>query len=86
MKKPAVDFREKNLNDLRKEISQEMSYYVKSEFVNPHRDPLLWWREKKNKYPRLSTMARRYLAIPCTSAESERLFSTGGDIVTNKRT
>ncbi|GBP26176.1 hypothetical protein EVAR_74938_1 [Eumeta japonica] len=30
-------------------------------------------------------MASRYLTTPCTSAESERLFSTAGDIVTDKR-
>lgn len=74
MKKPAIDIRQKSLQDLRKEISQEMTYYVNSELIIPHQDTLLWWREEKNKYPRLSTMARRYLAIPCTSAESERLF------------
>ncbi|XP_053597533.1 uncharacterized protein LOC128668478 [Microplitis demolitor] len=85
IKKPAVDIREKNLDDLQKDILQEMSHYVNFELINPHRDPLLWWREEKNKYPRSSTMARRYLAIPCTSAESERLFSIAGDIVTDKQ-
>ncbi|XP_057337855.1 uncharacterized protein LOC130675939 [Microplitis mediator] len=48
MKKPAVDIRDKNLHDLRKEISQEMSYYVNSELINPHRDPLLRWQEENN--------------------------------------
>ncbi|CAN0434474.1 unnamed protein product, partial [Laminaria digitata] len=32
-----------------------------------------------------ATLARRVLAIPATQAESERLFSCAGNIVTNIR-
>ncbi|CAD6211034.1 GSCOCG00010951001-RA-CDS, partial [Cotesia congregata] len=48
-------------------------------------DPIQWWKKESIKYPLLSMMARRYLPIPSTSVESERLFSTAGDIVTEKR-
>ena len=37
--------------------------------------PLEWWKAHAVSYPLLSRLARRYLAIPASSASSERLFS-----------
>jgi len=48
-------------------------------------DPLSWWRTNASKFPILAIMARNYLAIPATSASSERVFSTTGNIVTRNR-
>ena len=49
-------------------------------------DCLFWWRGKRQQqYPRLSELARRVLAVPATSAASERLFSKAGLIITKKR-
>ncbi len=39
----------------------------------------------ENKFPRLSTLAREYLAIPGTSVSSERAFSTCGLTLTKQR-
>ena len=47
-------------------------------------DPLVWWRDTK-EYPRLSTLARRYLCITPTSVPCERTFSKGGWIVNKRR-
>ena len=48
-------------------------------------DPLEWWRVKSADFPHLAILARRVLAIPATQAESERLFSCAGLIVTKTR-
>ncbi len=45
----------------------------------------MWWKLNSVKYSNLSRMARDYLAIPWTSASSERLFSSGKELITNKR-
>lgn len=46
---------------------------------------LMWWKEHATRFPYLSQLARRYLAMPATSASVERLFSVAGQIVTAKR-
>ena len=47
---------------------------------------LRWWNENKSSFPRVSQVARKYLSAMATSMPCERLFSTGGNIVTVKRT
>lgn len=47
---------------------------------------LPWWRDVgTKKYPKLAALARKYLAVPATSAASERLFSLAQHITTGRR-
>ena len=71
---------------------QELDFYwlTAGEQLNVgelHRDSivLLWWKEHAAQFPYLSQLARRYLAMPATSASVERLFSVAGQVVTAKR-
>ncbi len=38
-------------------------------------NPLKWWTENCTKYPYVANIARKYLAIPATSAPSEQVWS-----------
>jgi hypothetical protein len=49
------------------------------------KSPLEWWADRETKYPRLSVIAKRVLAVPATSVPSERIFSSAGLIVTKLR-
>ena len=56
--------------------------------VNPdgsYVNPLPWWRENTSRFPLLSELAHVYLAIPATSAPSERVWSRASRILTCKR-
>jgi len=46
---------------------------------------LEYWHTKKYEYPRLAQMAVEILSIPAMSAECERLFSSGGLMVSPLR-
>ena len=58
---------------------------------NIHQEPFFvtnqWYvSEKKDKFPILSNLAQKYLAVSAISTASERLFSNAGNLLTNKRT
>ena len=53
--------------------------------VSVFNDPLPWWKGNYNRFPLVAALARQMLAIPATSAQSERLFSKAGQIVTDRR-
>jgi hAT family C-terminal dimerisation region len=48
-------------------------------------NPLEWWAMKASAFPILSKMAKQMLAIPATSASSERVFSQAGQITRASR-
>ena len=67
--------------------SQKMvNAYLSEANAHRHSSPVVYWNEKQASWPLLATLARKYLAPPCTTVPSERLFSTTGNIVTDKRT
>lgn len=51
----------------------------------PEVDPLLWWPSNDDLKP-LFPLAKMLLAIPCSSADSERSFSSAGFTMGVRRT
>ena len=47
-------------------------------------NPLLWWKARVSQFPILSSLARKYLAVPAASAAVERMFSYTGNRVSKK--
>jgi len=48
-------------------------------------DPVQWWKDNKTIFPIMAEVARKYLTPPPSSVDSERLFSTAGDIISDCR-
>ncbi|XP_073457240.1 E3 SUMO-protein ligase ZBED1-like [Aquarana catesbeiana] len=71
-----------SLQSVNEKIEAELESYLLGPEVDPETDPLEWWKQHQPNFSRLSRLARKYLAIPATSAPSERVFSVGGGIVT----
>lgn len=67
------------------DASTQFTGYLSEPQLRFDLNPLEWWRTREDKYPAIAAIAKKYLAIPSTSASSERCFSTAGNIVTPKR-
>uniref|UniRef100_A0A1X7VX41 HAT C-terminal dimerisation domain-containing protein n=1 Tax=Amphimedon queenslandica TaxID=400682 RepID=A0A1X7VX41_AMPQE len=48
-------------------------------------DPMEWWSIHKSHYPTLCKLVRKLWCVPATSVRSEELFSTAGNVLTDKR-
>ena len=66
-------------------IIQLLSLTIFSVKLDVESDPLKWWKLHALSHPLLSNVSKKYLAIPATSASSERLFSRSGKIATPLR-
>ena len=65
--------------------TEEIDQYIHFPCPEVDSDPLEWWKTHHVDYSHLASLAKKYLCIPATSVASERLFSTSGNIVTDKR-
>ena len=66
-------------------LKSEMIKYESFSLSHREGNILYWWKTHSSLLPMLSRIARTILAIPSSSAKSERVFSTGGNTVTVKR-
>ena len=63
-------------NTAQKKVDKELDKYMKEDETDFRKDdPLLWWKEREMLYPFVAKLAKRYLAIPASTAPSERVFS-----------
>lgn len=65
--------------------NNELLMYLQYPQLEIETSPLIWWKKECIHLPMLSSLARKFLSICATSVASERTFSTGGNIVTSKR-
>ena len=66
-------------------VTSELNRYHQERSSLQNDPPLLWWKANERRFPILSKIAKKVLAIPATSTPTERLFSTAGLICNKKR-
>jgi hAT family C-terminal dimerisation region len=71
---------------LTERCESELNFYKKAARLDLDKNPLEWWKNNAEYYALLAAVARKWLAVPASSAASERLFSAAGLVVTKKRT
>ncbi|XP_034238086.1 zinc finger BED domain-containing protein 4 [Thrips palmi] len=69
-----------------KKIQDEVKSYLLLPTIEVEEDPLAWWKANHTSFPNLALVAKQYLAIAGTEVSSERVASSGSNVVTPKRT
>ena len=74
------------VKSLKEKLTDELRQYMAVPLTNWQVNNVMqWWGENKDKFPNVSKLARKYLAIPVSSAPSEQVFSQLKLIVERKR-
>ncbi|XP_054288071.1 E3 SUMO-protein ligase ZBED1-like [Macrosteles quadrilineatus] len=63
----------------------ELDVFFNGPRISPQEDTLEWWKNNQHKYHYIAPLARKYLGIPATEVESERVFSSAGNVVNVRR-
>jgi hAT family C-terminal dimerisation region len=85
--KESTDFSQYYDSSSDEEEDDEVDQYMKSKAPkDKDLDVLQWWSDHKNEYPSLAILSAYYLAIPASSAPSEREFSAAGQTINEHRT
>ena len=79
-KKPATSHKLRAVDLATREVEQ----YIHSLCPDVDINPLEWWKTHYIDYTHLAYLAKKYLCIPATSVASEHLFSTSGNLVSDK--
>ncbi|KAK0147026.1 Zinc finger BED domain-containing protein 4 [Merluccius polli] len=65
--------------------SVQVHGYLTEPTIPRNVSPLQYWQSNMTRFPALAPVARKYLSAPCTSVDSERLFSAASNVVSEKR-
>jgi hypothetical protein len=60
---------------------QQLVYKESHNDLKKYQDPLIWWKENKNKFSAVAILAKKYLYVVSISVPSERLFSQAGQLI-----
>ncbi|XDV11792.1 hypothetical protein PO909_000627 [Leuciscus waleckii] len=66
-------------------LSVQVQSYLSEAPIGRSENALTYWRINKDKFPALAPLARAYLSAPCTSVDSDRLFSLAGHVADERR-
>jgi hypothetical protein len=66
-------------------MEKELTDYLRQETIGPEENPLLYWEQKKDVFPRLYSIACTYLLTMASSTSSERIVSSVNLIAEDKR-
>ncbi|PSS08308.1 AC transposase [Actinidia chinensis var. chinensis] len=77
--------RKKRRVSLSSTSTDELTQYLSEPPAPLPTDVLEWWKVNSTRYPRLSLMARDFLAVQATSVAPEELFCSNGDEIDKQR-
>ena len=67
-------------------VEEALTSYWNSPRIPQLDDPFEYWRNHKSEHPEVFQLAKESFSCPPGSVESERLFSTAGNVISERRT
>ncbi|AEE29729.1 putative transcription factor/ chromatin remodeling BED-type(Zn) family [Arabidopsis thaliana] len=77
--------RRKRRGSMSNNVVDELTQYLSESIVPMQTDVLDWWKVNSGRYPRLSNMARDFLAVQATSAAPEEIFCGKGEEIDKQK-
>ena len=59
--------------------------YRNEPLLSEDKNALDWWHSKEKDFPTLARLAKKYLCVPATSTQAERVFSWMGWLLNKRR-
>lgn len=66
-------------------VVTQVEAYLAEQTIPRSENPLHYWRAHATQRPALADTAMKFLCAPCTSVDSERLFSAVSNVLDEKR-
>lgn len=66
-------------------IKLQLESYLSLLPIAMNENPCLWWAKNRDNFNLLVPVVRCYLGIPASEVASERVFSSAGNVVTERR-
>lgn len=63
----------------------QVQTFLSEQTIPKKSNPLQYWKEHANQFPSIAAVAIQYLCAPCSSVDSERLFSAVANILDENR-
>ncbi|KAI3351362.1 hypothetical protein L3Q82_005901 [Scortum barcoo] len=67
------------------ETASQVHAYLGKVTILKKECPLKYWKSNQMRFPALARVTRKYSTAPCTSVDSERLFSAVSHVIDEKR-
>lgn len=71
--------------DAGRNVDDQINDWLQAPSIEFAQNPLLYWSNNESVYPELSVLAKIYLSASASSAESERVFSSGDEVAAKRR-
>ncbi|XP_053285395.1 zinc finger BED domain-containing protein 4-like [Pleuronectes platessa] len=69
----------------RTRVSEQLESFFAEATIPRNAAAVRYWQDHHQRFPALARIARKYLCAPCTSVDSERLFSSVAHVLDEKR-
>ena len=67
-------------------VEEALLSYWDEPRISQNADPFIYWQQNENKHPEVFLIAKAAFSCPSGSVDSERLFSTAGNVINVRRT